>query len=507
MASSTRIQKPALRVHQWRASWEDIDFNETEGRRKPDPYFYVMSMPAIDLRRLSGIYRRSVEGGLPRSADTGVQRKHDSSRSTEIAEYVRHGYPWSTLNEQKRVSGEYSDLVKPGWLPTGIVINVLRPEDVRDGRVVHTNDTARFSTSNGTHNLEYPESFDDHWSAKANYPIEVIDGQHRLWAFSQSDTDLEGYEVPVVAFDGLDIGWQAYLFYTVNIKPKRINTSLAYDLYPLLRTAEWLDRSEEHHVYRETRAQELVEAMWSHPESPWKDRIDMLGDQGRRFVTQAAWIRSLIASVIKQFDGPGTRIGGLFGSTSESKGSVLGWKRSQQAAFLIQLWSSLQSEIAETSDEWATSLRKTNTLLEMPEDLDAAFAGKNTLLNTDQGLRGVLRVANDLCIVSAEALALERWVAEPYDGRTFNASIDEALQSLASQPLALFLNEIAARLSKWDWRSSKAPGLTEEQRRLKSRFRGGTGYKEIRLDLLAFLGESDVADVSDAANSVLAAEA
>ena len=86
----------------------------------------------------------------------------------------------------------------------------------------------------------------------------MIDGQHRLWAFEGEE--LAGdYELPVIAFVGLDLSWQAYLFYTINIKPKKINTSLAFDLYPLLRTEEWLNKFEGPAIYRETRAQELVE--------------------------------------------------------------------------------------------------------------------------------------------------------------------------------------------------------------------------------------------------------
>ena len=53
-------------------------------------------------------------------------------------------------------------------------------------------------------------------------PIEVIDGQHRLWAF-EKQLDNADFELPVVAFVGLDISWQAYLFWTINIKPKRID--------------------------------------------------------------------------------------------------------------------------------------------------------------------------------------------------------------------------------------------------------------------------------------------
>ncbi len=80
-----------------------------------------------------------------------------------------------------------------------------------------------------------------------------------------------------MAFYGLDVSWQAYLFWTINIKPKRINPSLAFDLYPLLRAEDWLDKAEGHYVYRESRSQELTEALWSNPDSPWYDRINMLG--------------------------------------------------------------------------------------------------------------------------------------------------------------------------------------------------------------------------------------
>src|SRR6202012_1693477 len=110
-------------------------------------------------------------------------------------------------------------------------------------------------------------------------PIEVIDGQHRLFAFDDPDADVEDYHLPVVAFHGLDISWQAYLFWTININPKKINPSLAFDLYPLLRSEDWLDRAESHPIYRETRAQELTEILWSHPSSAWYDKINMLGER------------------------------------------------------------------------------------------------------------------------------------------------------------------------------------------------------------------------------------
>ncbi len=68
---------------------------------------------------------------------------------------------------------------------------------------------------------------------------------------------------------------------------------------------EWLTKSDGHPVYRETRTQELVDLLWTHEESPWHHRINMLGGRGYTGLqaTQASWIRSLLASFIKSYEG------------------------------------------------------------------------------------------------------------------------------------------------------------------------------------------------------------
>jgi hypothetical protein len=175
--------------------------------------------------------------------------------------------------------------------------------------------------------------------------------------FDPEDRTAAGFQLPVVAFHGLDISWQAYLFYTINIKPKRINPSLAFDLYPLLRAEDWLERAEEHVVYRDTRSQELTEALWSYPESPWYDRINMLGERGSKTVTQNAWIRALTASFVKAWESRGGRTGGLFGERFGKKEEVLRWSRAQQAAFLISSWSVLREAINRSNADWVKDLR------------------------------------------------------------------------------------------------------------------------------------------------------
>jgi hypothetical protein len=224
------------------------------------------------------------------------------------------------MGTAKRKLPGADDLRKPGWLPTAILVNILPPRSVRNGVQIPDADLVRVEgdgDESRTVIFHLPKSFNGSgWEPEKVFPLEVIDGQHRLWAFDGFDPG-DDFELPVVAFFGLDRGWQAYLFWSVNITPKRINRSLAFDLYPLLSHQSWLDKFAGHSIYRETRCQELVEALWSHPESPWNERVNMLGENRahREYkgptVTQAAWVRSLMASFVKQWEGTGTKIGGL----------------------------------------------------------------------------------------------------------------------------------------------------------------------------------------------------
>jgi hypothetical protein len=494
-----RIQ--AMKVHQWLPGWDQVKFDSKEFRTKPPQDFFLFTMPAVDLRALSGIFRRSTEGGLARSRDLGIQRRHDVERSEEIREFVSHGFPWSALSNQRRQSGDFNDLKKPGWLPTAIVVNILKGDDQRHGTAVHASDVIQIENENEAGaELLLPSNFQDseEWHPTGLAPIEVIDGQHRLWAFNDRSFG-KGFSLPVVAFYGLDISWQAYLFYTINIKPKKINTSLAFDLYPLLRTEEWLERFDGHPIYRETRAQEITEALWSHPKSPWHERIDMLGGRGGRMVTQAAWIRSLLVTFVKSFESRQAKIGGLFGAPLGEHRPVLGWSRPQQSAFVILLWQELRDAIASSVDAWAIDLRKEDDTSSPQEDL--AFSGRFTLLNTDQGVRAVLAITNDLCFVSAAKLELENLESEEVGDGTAEVAISSGLKAFRKSAAGKFLRQLALDLASYDWRTSGTPGLSEAERSSKARFRGSTGYRELRSDLLHHLALT-TGEVADAATEV-----
>jgi DGQHR domain-containing protein len=506
MKSTNEIS--ALIVRQWLIDWDDVLFSNdpSQHREKPDPNFYIFSLPAPYLRRLSDVYRRKAD--RPRSEDLSIQRAHETERSDEIERFIHNGFPYSLLSERQKNTNDFKNLKMPGWLPTAIVANIL---PVGDSRGLKKSDSIRIEkTSDTTAKIILPENYlSDNWEPSVR-PLEIIDGQHRLYAFEELDTFDGDFDLPVVAFNDLDFTWQAYLFYTINIKPKKINTSLAYDLYPLLRVQDWLEKSPDGLlVYRETRAQELTELLWSHPESPWHERINMLGEKRGGDVTQAAFIRSLLTSYVKR----GKPIGGLFGDELYSnKGDVLQWNRAKQAAFLIFVWQNVEKAISDTSEPWAETIRKqTRTISQQSQSnqtasqaKDSAFASPISLLATDQGVRGVLQVTNDMCNVASDELKLKDWFLEGESefSAMNHTAVKNALATLKKQPISQFLKSISKELSKFDWRTSSAEGLSESQRRAQMVFKGSSGYKELRLQLVEILCASNDKVVRETANSV-----
>lgn len=487
---------PALKVNQWLSHWDDISWKPEEHRSKPPRSFYQFNVSAHVLRRLSGVYRRTTDRDRGTS-DLGIQRRHEPKRSKEIARFVKYGYPWSVLSATKRQQPDFADLRQPGWLPTAILINILTADDERQGKGVAKGDLVEIHEDGDMHHVVLPHGLDSKaWEYKTVPPIEVIDGQHRLWAFD--DTALNGsFELPVVAFFGLDRSWQAYLFYTINIKPKKINPSLAFDLYPLLRTATWLEKLEGPKVYRESRAQEIVDILWAHPESPWYRRINMLGESGHRglMVTQAGWVRSLLASFVKRWEGRGAP-GGLFGGPVGSHRTILPWTLEQQAAFLIFLGQRLRFALREATHEWMSPLRKRSP--DREDQGDPAFVGHHNLLNQDQGLRAFLQVSNDVCHVAATKSLQESLASVPADPDESDAVTVALRHFERNEVLGTYIDELSQALAEFDWRSSDEPELTPTERLRRSAFRGSGGYRVLREELLRHLSDNDTAVGSDA---------
>ena len=194
------------------------------------------------------------------------------------------------------------------------------------------------------------------------------------------------------------------------------------------------------------------------------------------------------ATFIKSWEGRRVQIGGLFGSRIGESGAVLPWTRAQQAAFVIHAWTELEKAIRSSTDEWAKVLREAEPSETV--DWDAAFVGSKTLPNTDQGVRSIMAVVNDLCWVWEPQLELHSWEGSDYVEATSTIGIDEALESLRNRKAGQFVSKITKALASYDFRTYSAPGLDEELRNSKARFRGGTGYRELRRDLLRSLAES-----------------
>lgn len=493
MNKENNLHVNALIVRQWLEEWNNVLFSEEKHRRTPEPQFFLFTLSALQLRKLSKVYQRKAD--RPRAQDMSVQRTLERPRAEEIGRFIHGGYPWSELNDNQKKQDEFSDLRMPGWLPTAIVANILPVGAKRDGSELSAENAIMVElVDNSMARLILPEGFlNDDWDPDVP-PLEIIDGQHRLYSFENTE-QLDGdFDLPVVAFNNLDFTWQAYLFYTINIKPKKINTSLAYDLYPLLRIQDWLEKAQNGPaVYRETRAQELTEILWSHPESPWRGRINMLGEKKGGDVTQAAFVRSLLSSYVKR----GAPIGGLFGDELHTRmGDLLQWNRIKQGAFLIAVWQAIQSAVLEMDEPWMQSLRSVTRQENLPlpnaDQTDLAFSGPYSLLATDQGVRGVLQVTNDMCFIAADILKLSEWVlGESTISDMNDNAISESIETLKEQPVYSFLKKVAQIIVKFDWRVSSTPKLDEETRRGQMVYKGSSGYKEMRLQLLRRLCDAE----------------
>lgn len=486
---------PALRVRQWLPEWDCIQWDPTNHRAEPQKTFFVLSMKARDLKKLSDIYRRGESNAPSRSEDLGIQRRHDSTRSSKIKEFVKHGYPFCDLTQFQKNSGEHESLRKPGWLPTGIVINILTENQERQGKKVAEQDLINLNevgTGSSFAELTLPLGFNETWTPTETAPIEVIDGQHRLWAFDENEFAPD-FEMPVIAFVGLDISWQAYLFWSINISPVKINRSLAFDMYPLLRAEDWLDKLEGHKVYKEARAQEIVENLWAHPQSPWFHKIDMLAESGNPFVRQASWIRTLISTLIKPLDTL-NKNGGLFGEIRNQKHEVLPWTRTQQAAFIICFGQTLQSAIEDSNDEWVESVRNAAGNQLFNERAVPGLFGKHTLLNTDQGIRALLWVLNDIFAANLDAWALFDWRPLEIENPDTDAALTYEIDNFKKTMIFKKFESLSNTLASFDWRTSSAPGLDELARTEKMALKGSGGYVELKRRLFMHISQSIAVD-------------
>jgi hypothetical protein len=169
-----------------------------------------------------------------------------------------------------------------------------------------------------------------------------------------------------------------------------------------------------------------------------------------------------------------------------------------QVAFLIYAGRAIQRSVRSSKAEWAQNLRSVERKTLFANEFDAAFYGKHSLLATDQGVRGLLQITNDLCYTAAEDLELLQWNWETVFARrnaknlaaTDEGSVNLAIESLGRTSIGKFLDDLGKILSGYDWRTSSTPGLSEDVRLKQAVFRGSSGYKELRQQLLANVAAS-----------------
>src|SRR5262249_55299871 len=89
--------------------------------------------------------------------------------------------------------------------------------------------------------------------------------------------------------------------------------------------------------------------------------------------------------------------------------------------------------------------------------------------------------------VNAPQLSMRTWRVEGQAAATDANAVTLALKTLAKHPLSDFVTEIANGLNTFDWRTSSARGLSDEERSRKLVFRGSSGYREMRRQLLVHL--------------------
>ncbi|MHB9705324.1 DGQHR domain-containing protein [Alcaligenes aquatilis] len=443
----------------------------------------------------------------------GYQRTHDEDRLSKISRYLEYGFPLSTHSSLDPEA--HPELVNPGWLPTSILVNILGENEprFRKGKLqtVPQEELVTISTSGNQHELQYPSTTAS--SLHTLPPLEIVDGQHRLLA-----TDLislpDEYEVPVVIFDNLPLAWQAYLFWVINVEPKRINTSLAFDLYPELRDQEWLKRGESIRIYQEHRSQELAEILWRNPASPWKDRIELFGKRVDGHISNAAAIRSLMATFVRTWAKGNevganpediTKLGGLFGSIDKSgERYIIRWRRPEQAAFLILCWNAVKSATAASEAAWKLALVDSANKVEADVNV-YAFDGPYTLLATDQGFRAVCFAYNSLAQLVYDKIGLLEIEGAMDESEPTEEFIAKALAQLQdNQSLMSFVSAVAESIIDGvDWRTSAAPGISNEHKVRQGQYRGSSGYSALNRATLNAAFQSSDSNVKDAASQAL----
>lgn len=219
---------------------------------QPIGRFYLTALPATLLARITKVDPRDFEN------ETGIQRPEKNSRVKEISEYCSD--PDATF-------------------PTAIVVSV---EPGMQQYCVLNEEEDRLTID------------------ETKIVGQLIDGQHRLKGMSLSK-NIDDFELPVVFMFNMTPKENAYVFSIINSKQTKVNPSHIVDLLSL--TDERSPQKTAH---------EVAKALNTMPESPFYNRLRMLGynapGQKNATLSQGTFAAQLITLISKNPDEDARRI-------------------------------------------------------------------------------------------------------------------------------------------------------------------------------------------------------
>lgn len=158
--------------------------------------FYVASIPAEKLLNIA--YSHPAELLKDGYQISGTQRWEDSKRLKEISEYI----------------GTHE-----ASFPNSIILGANYD---RDGNYVIDETSWSIEEENGSLFLVVPQEIK---------LASIIDGQHRLNAFRYCEPGLRKFELLCAIYIDLPLPFHAYIFSTINFNQKKVDRSLAYNLF------------------------------------------------------------------------------------------------------------------------------------------------------------------------------------------------------------------------------------------------------------------------------------
>lgn len=195
--------------------------------------FFIFKLPSDDLLKIAKFSSRN-------ESNLGFQRQHKEDRDKEIGRFICSEHP---------------------FFPNTIIINI--PYEYKNEYYNEKSNILKL----------------DIFYSSAH----IIDGQHRLKAFSSKYSKNIKFELVVSAYFGLELPTIAEIFTRINYFQKPVNKSLVYDLLDFNRDPEFV-------IFKE--AHSLVIKLNQDIDSPFYGIIKILG-VGDGFISQAALVEAL----------------------------------------------------------------------------------------------------------------------------------------------------------------------------------------------------------------------